>query len=280
MAPTTEHRPRRLALAALVAAGALAAAAPAHAQTYAGETPGIILFEGVNYSGQQRDFPGAVANLERYRFNDRARSVAIDGRRWELCEHAEFGGRCVAVDRDVPNLAALGLSGQLSSVRPLPQPARPVPRLALYPTTGLAGPPLELTSETPDFRPLGFNDMARSLRTDEPWEVCADAGFGGRCRTVQGEITDLRAIGLSTAISSARPLNPGPADERVSLRGRTAMFFSETTQPACAAGPASQDCYQRTADEFCRRQGYRESGYYAVDRRRSPARLGDVLCLR
>ncbi|MBI1186978.1 MAG: hypothetical protein GC206_06535 [Alphaproteobacteria bacterium] len=280
MEPTSDRRARLPAALALIAAAACAAAAPLQAQTYSGESPGIIFFEGVNYSGQQRDFPDIVTDLARFRFNDRARSVAIDERAWELCEHADFEGRCVIIDRDAPNLAAIGLAGRVSSARPVMRPAPPAPRLALYPTTGMAGPPLELTSETPDLRPLGFNDMARSLRTDEPWEVCANAGFGGRCRTVQGEVSDLRAIGLAGAISSARPLAGGPAGESASLRGRTAMFFAETQQPACAAGSANQDCFQRTADEFCRRQGYRESGYFAIDRRRAPARLGDVLCLR
>ena len=270
-------RPHAIALGAI--AFAVIAAASAPAQDYSGASPGIILFEGVNYSGQQRDFPEAVANLSPFRFNDRARSAAIDDRSWELCEHADFQGRCVVIDRDAPNLAALGISGRVSSARPLARPAPPVARLMLFPTTGLAGPPLELTSETPDLRALGFNDAARSLRTREPWEVCADAGFGGRCRTVQGEVTDLRAIGLAGAISSARPLN-GAVSSTASLRGRTAMFFATTEAQACPQGRASQDCYLASADAFCRAQGYRESGYYAVDRRRGGARLGDVLCLR
>jgi hypothetical protein len=45
--------------------------------------------------------------------------VRVSGGRWQLCEHAGFGGRCITVDHDVGDLSAIGFNDQISSVRQL-----------------------------------------------------------------------------------------------------------------------------------------------------------------
>ena len=54
-----------------------------------------------------------------------------------------------------------------------------------------------------------FNDRASSVVvSEEPWEVCDDQTFRGRCFVLRpGEYPSLRAMGLNNRISSARPLD-------------------------------------------------------------------------
>jgi len=61
-----------------------------------------------------------IRNFERYGFNDRASSVIVDGGRWEVCDSADFRGRCVVLRTgSYDSLARLGLDNRLSSVRPV-----------------------------------------------------------------------------------------------------------------------------------------------------------------
>lgn len=264
---------------AWIFAAAMALACTGQAAAQSGGASGIIFYDGLNYTGEQRDFPNAVTNLNTYGFNDRARSVAIDSRTWEVCSGANFTGRCVRLDRDSPNLDAIGLDRQISSARPVVDPA-PRQALRLFDSRGMQGASIDVTQDAANLADLQFNDRTESLSASGAWQVCDRANFTGRCQVVEGDISDLRSLGLANQISSVRPQGAPPASGSESLRGRTAMFFATTQQAACAEGRASQDCYQDTADAFCRRQGYRESGYYAIDRRGRTPRLGDVLCLR
>jgi hypothetical protein len=54
---------------------------------------------------------------------------------------------------------------------------------------------------------FGLNDRVRSIqlgRRSGPWEICTDANFRGRCRTVGSSIGDVRQFGLA-GVSSLRP---------------------------------------------------------------------------
>lgn len=58
----------------------------------------IVLFAQANFGGRRAELPGDVRKLDDYDFNDRAGSVIINEGRWELCEHANFGGRCITLN--------------------------------------------------------------------------------------------------------------------------------------------------------------------------------------
>jgi uncharacterized protein YcfJ len=102
--------------AALVAAG-LAIATQAAAQ--------ITFYEREGFQGQSFTTDKQIGNLERYGFNDRASSVVVAGDRWEVCEDARFGGRCVVLRPGrYASLAAMGLNDRISSVRDVSRNAR------------------------------------------------------------------------------------------------------------------------------------------------------------
>jgi uncharacterized protein YcfJ len=101
--------------------------------------PQIIFYEHDNFGGQSFSTEREVDDFKRIGFNDRASSAVVIGDRWEACDDARFGGRCVVLRPGrYPELSAFGLNDRISSVRNLsaneriadnrygPQPPMPV----------------------------------------------------------------------------------------------------------------------------------------------------------
>jgi uncharacterized protein YcfJ len=85
----------------------------------------ITFYEREGFQGRNFTTDKAVGNFERIGFNDRASSVVVTGDRWEVCEDARFGGRCVVLRPGrYPSLAAMGLNDRISSVRDVSRDAR------------------------------------------------------------------------------------------------------------------------------------------------------------
>jgi uncharacterized protein YcfJ len=90
----------------------VAAAAHASAQ--------VTFYEGDNFHGRAFTTSRSVENFARFGFNDRASSVVVDSGRWEVCDNARFGGRCVVLRKgSYPSLHALAMNERISSVRPV-----------------------------------------------------------------------------------------------------------------------------------------------------------------
>ena len=78
----------------------------------------VTFYEREGFDGRAFTTERQVENFERYGFNNRASSVVVVGDRWEVCEDARFGGRCVVLRPGrYPSLAAMGLNDRISSVR-------------------------------------------------------------------------------------------------------------------------------------------------------------------
>src|SRR5690349_20544912 len=116
------------ALAALLAAGAASAQVTLYSQER---------FYGRTFSANQ-----PIYNLDISGFNDRASSAIVERGSWEVCEDADFRGRCMVLrPGQYPSLGAMGLGNRISSLRrvggggrqhytyapPPPAPAAPYP---------------------------------------------------------------------------------------------------------------------------------------------------------
>jgi uncharacterized protein YcfJ len=78
----------------------------------------LTFFEQQDFQGRSFSTAKPVANLERFGFNDRASSVEAIGSRWEVCEDARFGGRCIVLRPGrYASMASMGLNDRVSSVR-------------------------------------------------------------------------------------------------------------------------------------------------------------------
>ena len=96
----------KLVFATLVAATALPAVAD------------ITLYSRENFDGRYITFGGGERNLNAQGFNDRASSVVVRSGRYEVCEDADFRGRCMVLrPGQYPSLAAIGMGNAISSVR-------------------------------------------------------------------------------------------------------------------------------------------------------------------
>ncbi len=58
-----------------------------------------------------------------------------------------------------------------------------------------------------DLAPLGWNDIASSLRVRGVWEVCEGVNFGGRCQRIAEDEPNLEDLGLNDRISSVRQVH-------------------------------------------------------------------------
>lgn len=80
----------------------------------------ITFYEGQDFRGRAYTSATAVSNLNRSGLNDRTSSVVVQGARWEVCNNANFGGKCVVLrPGSYDSLQQLGMDGSISSARPV-----------------------------------------------------------------------------------------------------------------------------------------------------------------
>lgn len=248
-----------------LAFAATAAATQAFAQ--------VTFYENENFDGRTFTTSRPVTNLERFGFNDRASSVVAAGNRWEVCEAAQFGGRCIVLRPGrYPSLAAMGLNDRISSVRAVAANARiderrfaPMPAAAqvtFFEEERFGGRTFTTSKPVRNFRRFGFNDSASSVVvTGDRWEVCDSPRFEGRCAVLRpGRYPSLASMGLNDRVSSVQAVNPGariednryapmpvvaapPADQRYRRRQNERVFQADVTSVRAVLGPPEQRCW-------------------------------------
>jgi uncharacterized protein YcfJ len=78
----------------------------------------VTFYENNDYQGRSFTTRNQVDNFDRFGFNDRASSVVVEGDSREVCEDANFRGRCVVLRPGrYPSLSSAGLNDRISSVR-------------------------------------------------------------------------------------------------------------------------------------------------------------------
>ena len=98
------------------ALSAIAIAAMAIAATQA--LAQVTFYENEGFQGRTFYTERQVTNFQQHGFNDRASSVIVLGNRWEVCEKAQFNGRCAVLRPGrYPSMVAMGLNDRASSVR-------------------------------------------------------------------------------------------------------------------------------------------------------------------
>ncbi len=83
----------------------------------ADDVPTLVLYERPNFRGRSVELHGTEGELDE--FNDRAQSARVVAGNWQICEHAEFRGRCVTLTESVPDLDDYRLSDAVTSARPV-----------------------------------------------------------------------------------------------------------------------------------------------------------------
>ena len=189
----------------------------------------VTFYEHDNFQGRAFTADEPVRNFRQFGFNDRASSVVVSGRPWEVCEAADFGGRCIILrPGSYPSLRAMDLNDRLSSAHEVERDRRhddgryapqPMPgQITFFEHPGFQGRAFNADNEVVNFRRFGFNDRASSVVVlGERWEVCEHVNFTGLCVILRpGRYPDLASMGLNDSISSVRPIQPAARyrDER------------------------------------------------------------------
>ncbi len=243
-----------------VGVAAVAIASQAVAQVTFFENDG---FYGRNFTTQQ-----SVENFSRFGFNDRASSVVVQGNQWEVCEDAQFSGRCTVLRPGrYPSLAAMGLNDRISSVRAVDRnarvdnnryaPAPMTPQVIFYENDGFRGRSFTTEKQVKNFQRAGFNDRASSVVViGDRWEVCEDNRYRGRCVILRpGRYASLSAMGLNDRVSSVRavavnariddsryaPLPVPVYDSR--RRQQEQIYAANVTSVRAVVGPPQQRCW-------------------------------------
>jgi uncharacterized protein YcfJ len=208
-----------LAIAAMVAAG----------QTLAQ----VTFYQDENYKGATFTTERPVDNFRQFGFNEKATSVIVSGKLWEVCDRVRFGGHCTVLrPGQYPSLAALGLERQVASVRAVGREERinesryapvaaAVPsnaQVIFYANENFLGKSFTAQSQIDDFTRYGFNDRASSaVVLGDQWEVCENIRFRGRCVVLRpGRYASLAAMGMEDRVSSIRGVaaNTRVSDDR------------------------------------------------------------------
>ncbi|MGE5731077.1 MAG: beta/gamma crystallin-related protein [Gemmatimonas sp.] len=80
----------------------------------------VTFYEGEEFAGARFRVDTTIRNFHPLGFNDRAASAVVEQGRWEVCEDAEFRGRCTILSPgNYPSLAPMGFNRSISSARPI-----------------------------------------------------------------------------------------------------------------------------------------------------------------
>ena len=175
----------------------------------------ITIFADSNFRGNRATLDRDAPDLARDGFNDRISSIAIRSGVWQICEHANFGGRCAELGpgeyRNLPDF-----NDAISSIREVRRgpdrgqggPGRWDDRdgrdgrdgrggrddrgdrddrrggddVQLFSSQRFEGSQVGLSRDQRSLGDINFNDRIGSIVIQEGrWEFCEHADFRGQC---------------------------------------------------------------------------------------------------
>ena len=86
---------------------------------YGARNGAVTLYTDSYERGASLGLNKGISDLSRYRFNDNISSLRIRSGQWEVCEHANYKGRCQIVDASTDRLNGIRLNDNISSIRPV-----------------------------------------------------------------------------------------------------------------------------------------------------------------
>jgi Beta/Gamma crystallin len=173
---------------------------------------GVTIFTDRNFRGRSATLREDTPDLRTIGLNDVASSLRVGpDEQWEVCEHANYEGRCVVVSGSESDLRRSGWNKMISSARRL--------RGGVRPPTGSADAYIVL------FDQRNFRGKPRNYKGAEPrlsgrvesvtigigvWELCEHWNFTGRCVTLDSSAPDLSRYGMRNRVASVRPVGRQP----------------------------------------------------------------------
>lgn len=167
----------------------------------------------------------------------------------------------------------------------------PAPQISLFPERFYRGAIQTFTADQPQIEPAL---EPQSVKIIGRWEICSDADFKGNCIEVDRDYAVAAGLDGGFKLRSLRQLVAGAGATRPaagvmpggpSLTGVASRYWPEPTYGnervlACAAGKSNLNCAHDTAEDLCRRAGFRQVRYWQLQTIAGRAYLADVLCVR
>jgi hypothetical protein len=174
--------------------------------------PRIVLFDADSFRGRSLSLTDNLSDLRRSSFNDDTASIMIESGNWEVCTDAYYRGQCSVLSPGQYRRLDPAFYRSISSVRPAglaaeaPYPP-PIASVELFSGRNFDGTRITAARDEPSLDRRGFNDRASSMIIHEGrWEICADAGYNGRCAVYgPGRYSDLSRF--NNEVSSLRRVN-------------------------------------------------------------------------
>lgn len=170
----------------------------------------LVLYDQRDLRGEPHAILEPEPDVARYA--GRIWSLNVEGGgSWEICSRPNFGGRCLVVSGDVPDLRSMGMENGIGSARPARDGSDSgrrryeEPRLILFERPDFRGRSREVNGSEDEIS--DFNDRAQSVRAVGRWQLCEHKNFGGRCITISGDVPDLEAYRFRSMLTSARPID-------------------------------------------------------------------------
>ena len=178
----------------------------------------ITVYVDADYRGSSETFHDDQSDLGRIQWGDRISSVKILSGIWEVCRDSRFRN-CETVTSHQSNLKSLRLNDSVSSLRQVDADDHHGVNdgdnrsLKVYQDSGYRGRQYTFYGPSPDLGQIGWNDAISSVEVyGGRWEICRDSDFR-RCQVVEGDIDQLRDLGLNDEVSSLRPALDSDATE-------------------------------------------------------------------
>ncbi len=185
-------------------------------------------------------------------------------------------------------MTGIGTWLALAAVSPLVLAAGPV--LKLYPDRFFHGEPQVWQAETADTKSKA---VPGSIKAEGRWLVCSEKQFQGNCTELEGDYPVDAGLGLHFTVRSLRALPAGDGAGRVaqgvqpggaSLTGVASRYWPAPTYGservlACPKGAPSPNCAHDSAEDLCRRAGYRQAKHWQLQDEGGRLYLADVLCV-
>jgi uncharacterized protein YcfJ len=228
----------------------------------------VTFYENDDFQGRTFTTQRPVENFNRFGFNDRASSVLVQKNRWEVCDDAQFSGRCAVLRPGrYPSLATAGLNDRISSARVVNgnghiddsryAPAPMTPQVTFYENDGYGGRSFTTESEIRNFQRSGFNDRASSVVViGDRWEVCENIRYSGRCvilrpgryaslsaMSLNDRISSVRAVGMNLRVDDSRYAPPPVPVYDSRRRNEERIYAADVTSVRAVVGLPQQRCW-------------------------------------
>ena len=170
-------------------------------------------------------------------------------------------------------------------------PAPENPKLTLFSERFYRGDSQAFTADQPR---LAMPISPQSLAIIGRWELCSGKDFEGRCIEIDRDYPVEAGLGDGFAVRSLRQLVSGQGAGKptagvqpggtsvagVASRYWPAPSYGHERILACPSGKPSFNCAHDTAEDMCRRAGYRVVRYWQLQTVDGRVYLADILCTR